>query len=179
MLQNLFSITNEVKTLQGLLHIQENDYGLDGESAIRQILQRLGGAYTIDLLNTKLTDPQNSMVLGVSQLIENIGAVYARVTAYTALQRYYNQSTVQIRNIGHLGFAEHSTAQFLAACNSARYAEQLDSPIRAITLKYDTLSISLERQLTLILLLMYRLGLYEFTGAIADLFLLGMLTGKE
>lgn len=179
MLQNLFSITSEIKTLQGLLHIQENDYGLDGDSAIRQILQRLGGAYTIDLFNSKLTDPENSMVVGVSQLIENLAAVYANITAYTALQRYYNQSTVQIRNIGYMGFAEQSTSQFLAACNNVRYEEQLDSPIRAVTQKYDTLSISLERQLTLILLLMYHLGLYEFTGVIADLFLYGMLAGKE
>ena len=179
MLQNLFSITNEVKTLQGLLHIQENDYGMDGESALRQMLQRLGGAYTIDLINTKLTDPANSMVLGISQLIENLGAVYARITAFTALQRYYHQTSVQIRVIGYMGFAEHSTAQFLAACNSCRYAELLDGPITAITTKYDTLSISLERQLTLILLLMYRLGLYEFAGAIADLFMLGILAGEE
>ena len=108
MLQNLFSITNEVKTLQGLLHIQENDYGMDGESAIRQILQRLGGAYTIDLINTKLTDPANSMVLGISQLIENLGAVYARITAFTALQRYYHQTSV----------LQHSSLQLVIAADT-------------------------------------------------------------
>ena len=179
MLQNFFSITDDLKTLQGLLHIQENDYGMDGETAIQQILQRLGAAYAIDLNKALLTDPSYSMMLGVSQLIENLAAIYARVTAYTALQRYYHKSNVQIRNIGYMGFAEHSTSQFLASCNSCKYEETLENPIRAITAKYDTLSISLERQLTLILILMYRLGLYEFAGAIADLFLVGIFAGED
>ena len=78
-----------------------------------------------------------------------------------------------------MGFAEHSTSQFLASCNSCKYEETLENPIRAITAKYDTLSISLERQLTLILILMYRLGLYEFAGAIADLFLVGIFAGED
>ena len=178
MLQNFFDINAELETLQGLLHIQTSDYGLDGETAIAQIQQRLGAAYAIDLTKSKLTDESVKFSKGIPELIKNIAQVYSHVTAYTQLQRYYNQCSIQPKNVGYLGFAAGSTAQLLAACNNADFIEVLDSPLKAVTAKYDTLSISIERKLTLILLLMYRLGIYEFTGAIADLFLVGVFQGE-
>lgn len=179
MFQNMFDITTEINTLQGLLHIQDSDFGLDGETAIAQVQQRLGAAYNLDLTKHKLTDDVCSLSKGIPELLRNLSAVYARVTAYTQLQRFYNKSNVQIKNIGYLGFAVDSTTQLLAACNNCDYSAVLADPIKTVIAKYDTLAISVERKLTLILLLMYQLGIYEFTGAIADLFLVGVFKGEE
>lgn len=179
MLQNFFDINKELDTLQGLAHIQTSDYGLDGETAITQILQRLGAAYYVDLTKHKLTDEVVSLSRGIPELIRNLAEVYAHIAAYTQLQRYYNKSSIQIKKVGYLGFAASATSQLLAACSSHDYEESIEGPLRAVTAKYDTLSISIERKLTLILILMYRLGLCEFAGVIADLFLVGIFAGED
>ena len=177
MIDAYFDLTRIVTTLEGLLKIQLSDYGLEGEAAIKLITERLGASYYIDFTKNDLSSEKAKLTVGVPELINNLAAIYSQLSAVVVSSVYNGKAIVDLGNVAYLGFRKESAASLSAAMSTKIMADSLDDAFKAVMSKYEVLDISLERKLVLLMVLLYRLGLPEFTAPFGMLFTSGLLAG--
>ena len=180
MFDTIVDLSSVVTQMETLLHIDNSDYDLALESAVRKIFNRLNHAFAIDFNNVKITDPALTLkgTTQVANWISNLYVIYADLAAFGALERYHNRCTVRPKTVGYLGFTRESLLDTLSALVREEYEATLDTHIQSMGEQLAFAAISIERKLLFIMIICYYIGMYEMSAVIADLFIAGIMGGN-
>ncbi len=178
MFDMLFDIDTIIPQIEVTLKVNEADYGFTADIGLNRVLNRLQEQYAIDFEKTSLVE-QGKVDPNIGRLIENLASVYQNLAAYSSLCRYYNNTKISLSNVARLRTSTEALSSFLVGCANVQYQDKIESPMTALTTRYIDCPLSKERKLIFILLLFYKLKLFELVGVLADMFLYSLLEGED
>lgn len=177
-------LSDIINALEVTLQIDGTDYGLTDINLIYEnIYKRMQRQYQLDLRDTKLTD--DALYIGPTResavlLMDNISQLYAKLAGYTYSLKFRIDKSVQTNNIIEIRGVNINRCQasvksfkgFMSRCRVAGQIGPLEPSVTYMEQKFGNLVKCNEKRILLIMLLSYRLGLYELVAVIADIFML-------
>lgn len=176
-IQDMYDINRIVLDIEVALQIDGKDYGEKDVSVILDnICTRIIRQYQLDLRGKKISD--DSLYAGRSRsqavlFVENIAALHSRLCGYLQIVRFKRQVTIKPITINYMGFTQESFLSFLIGAICEDTMPNIETAIRAIKDRFSSINNCIEKKLILIMIVSYEFGLYELTGAIAEILYLG------
>lgn len=172
-----YNITDIILQLELTLQVDGRDYQeRDVETIYQNVLRRISKQYRLDLSNSPITDA--SWYAGDTRsdavlLMDNLTHQHGMLCGYLQIVRYIQKIDIKMSTINYAGFTPQSMDNFFLACMSRMSVPNTKEAITAIEKRFGTLGMCPEKRLLLLLMITYRLGLYELVAAIAEIFYLG------
>lgn len=176
-IQDMYDINRIVLDIEVALQIDGKDYGeKDVNIIMDNICSRIIRQYQLDLKGKKITD--DSLYAGRSRsaavlFIENLASLHSRLCGYLQIVRFTKQVSIKPITINYMGFTQDSFLSFLIGTMSGATIPNVETAIHAIKDRFGSINSCIEKKLILIMIVSYEFGLYELTGAIAEILYLG------
>ena len=179
-----FSLSDILLKLETALQIDGRDYGeRDVDIIMSNIYKRIQRQYQLDLTNTKLTD--DALYIGPTRqsaqlFLDNLTELFGKLAGYSILLNFKidgtNSNTVieiMPRNISYCSASRKGFMQFMSRCRVQSLVQTQDPVFKYIEQQFGTFAKCNEKRLILIMIVAYRLGLYELICIIANIFIIG------
>lgn len=176
---DFYDINKILIDAEQVLCIDGSDYNEKSvDNIYENILNRIIRQYQLDLHGKTVSDAdlyigrtRSSIVL----FMENISEVHARLSGYNqACVRYNSNVTIKLMNVSYMGYTKESFLSFLMAIQKNSTIESARTAVNALSLKFGSINNCIEKKAMLLLLISYKLGLYEFAATIGEILYLGM-----
>lgn len=176
-ISDLYDIMKIILDTETALQIDGADYAeKDFDIIMNNVYSRITRQYQIDLHETKLTD--NSLYSGPTRasatlLLENITALHSKLSGYAQIILYSNDILIRPANFNYMGYSKDSFDTAFAVIMRKSRIETCTNTMSAFEHKIGSINNCTEKRLIVIMLVCYRLGLYELVAIIANIFYLG------
>ena len=179
-----YRLSDILLKLELALQIDGQDYNeRDVEIIMSNIYKRIQRQYQLDLTQTMLTD--EALYIGPTRqsavlFMDNLSDWFSKLAAYSILLNYKLDGTnsnmvieVMPRNIQYCSASRKGFMGFMSKCRVQQLIPTQDVIFKWLEGQFGSFSKCIEKRLILIMLVAYRLGLYEFICVIANIFLIG------
>lgn len=148
------------------------------ESIIREIRERMSKVHMIDFKRMSLrackVQGEESLIPSLNRFIQTTDHSYAKLCSVSHQIRYTKAyDTVLLSNVKYLGFNSVELVTSLGLLLSESTIASFKESIAAIAARYNSINVSLEKRLLLLLLVCYDLEIFNVVSIIAELFYQG------
>lgn len=176
-IEELYDINTIVRDTEIALQIDGKDYAERSIEVIMEgIYTRMIRQYQLDFHDTLATDVSLQMGKSRSAIVmflENMAVLHAKLCGYLQIVRYTKLVLIRPSNFNYMGFERQSFMSIMALSLNASTVASTDVAINAFGRKFGAINTCLEKKLVLIMIVCYRLGLFEMVSAIAEIFYIG------
>lgn len=172
-----YSITELILQLELTLQIEARDYQeRDVDVIFQNVLKRIAKQYRLNLEDRPITDA--AWYAGDSRadavlLMDNLTHQHAMLCGYLQIVRYTQKIDIRASAINYAGFTPHSLDNFWSSMITRMLIANTREAVKTVEKRFGTIGMCLEKRLLLLLFITYRLGLFELTASIAEIFYLG------
>ena len=176
-IEELYDIHTIVRDTEIALQIDGKDYAEKSIDVIMEgIYTRMIRQYQLDFHNMLATD--QALEIGKSQsaavlFLENLAVLHAKLCGYLQIVRYTKLALIRPSNFNYMGLKRESFISVMMACTNSNSVTSMQDAINAFGRKFGSINTCLEKKLILIMIVSYKLGLYELVAAIAEIFYVG------
>ena len=100
--------------------------------------------------------------------------IHARLCGYLQIVRFNKQVMIKPINMNYMGFSSTSFRSFLMAALDEDGMQNIQQAVNAIANRFGSINSCIEKKLIMLMLISYKMGLYEVVSSIAEIFYLGM-----
>ena len=166
-----------ITELEVALQLDGRDYEEESFSDIlNNVYKRINRQYQLDFKMGKICDPifeTNKFFDSASLFVDNIALIHAKLSAYCHIVRYGLHTDVLLSNINYMSVQQSTMLQVLKELQLESCIPSVEEPVRVLENRIQTIRISREKRLFMLLLIAYEIGLYEVVATIAEILYLG------
>lgn len=174
-----YSLSTVLKELEAVLQIDGIDYEeIDSERLLQNVKKRIEKQYQLDLSDTSYGATMvNNMAYQGSLVIfiDNVSRVHSILCGYAQICRFTMEIPISLSSINYMGFTRETLKEVLVSAQVNSKMVAISRAMEAIGEKLATLNLCYEKRLLTCFYVVYKLGLYELTAALAELLYTSMI----